>query len=189
MTIHQKSLDLRKRIRWVRLFKLVNTLIHAEIRAAKKQIEAMHTIVNDYGNKEHKAILNEHFGEHHNIDAIREHVAMLRNGKVKIGKIKATRMDSPVEALSKKRTGKIVFGPEFHSVEKTAQRTAGTLLHEATHILWNSWDRYKREGEGENTHLVGIGKKKYTRLEKDEGQREHLVKGCKFYILLYTSTK
>jgi len=47
--------------------------IHAEVQAATQQIEAMHTIVHDHEKEEHKAILNEHFGEHDNIDAIKQH--------------------------------------------------------------------------------------------------------------------
>ena len=186
MTILQKSLELRKRIRWVRL--LVNTFefIHAEIRTANKQIEAMHTIVNDYENKEHKAILNEHFGEHHDIKAIQKHVDMLRTGKVGI---KVVRSNQPFEAWTKKQTGKVAFGLSFHSEDKTTQRRAGVLLHEATHALWDTKDRYKRVGEGENAHLQGIERVEYTNLEKDEGQREHLVKGCKFCILLDTISR
>ena len=150
----------------------------------------MHTIANKE-NEEHKAILNQHFGEHHDIEAIRKHVNMLRTGEVKIGAIKAVDLDPLCAASTTGKPGsKIVkFGPYIHSAGKTTQDTAGTLIHEATHALWGTRDRYQRVGVGENAHLVGVGAKKYFKLEKDEGERKNLVKGCKFYILLDTISR
>ena len=186
MTILQKSRGLRKHRRWVSLLEKKHiSLIHAEIQAANEQIDAMHTIVNDYGNKEHKAILNEHFGEHHNIDAIKKSVTLLKKGKVNVGAVSDAEIPEYVSAHTYMEPPQSIwFGPHFHSPKRTTQDTAGTILHEASHALLQTGDRYKRVGKGEDAHLVGIWINEYNELEKDKEQRKHLVRGCKFCILL-----
>jgi isochorismate synthase EntC len=162
--------------------------IHAEVQAANKQIEAMHTIVNNPEKEEHKAILNEHFGEHHNIKQITQYVNRLKTGTVKIGAIKDTTLAKVVIATTRKMDTdpNIRFGNTFHSEEskRTPKDAAGTLIHEASHALLKTKDHYVRQKK--NAPLAPVSKQDYQKLQKDIPVTKHderLVTGCKFCIL------
>jgi hypothetical protein len=166
---------------------ILNLFIHADVQAANQQIDAMHTIAHDHEKPEHKAILNEHFGEHHNIDAIKQHVATLKTGEVKIGAIKDTAMGSQY-AKTKWGPGttnpKVHFGGLSHTAGRTAQDTAGTLVHEASHALWQSKDHYARPKK--DAPLAPVSKQDYQKLQAKIPVTKHderLVTGCKFCIL------
>jgi hypothetical protein len=163
----------------------LTSFIYAEIQPANEQIDAMHTIVDGHENPKHKAILNEHFGEHHDIEAIKAHVNMLKTGEVKIGAIKDNLKKSTTIAVTHPKTGVIRFGTPAHSAKRPAKSTAGTLLHEASHALLQTKDHYYREEK--NGPLKPISKTDLTDHKKKiplGEHHEHFVKGCKFCISL-----
>ena len=96
----------------------------------------MHTIVRDHKTKASKEILEEHFGEHYDIKAIKKSVALLRTGKVNVGVISDASIPEHIYALANIPQRIIKFGPCFHSAERTTQDAASGLLHEATHTIY-----------------------------------------------------
>ena len=167
--------------------------IHVEIQVANKQIIAMDAIVRDHKTKESKKILKEHFGEHYDIKAIGKCVTLLENGKVDVD---AVNNDDPkipedVEGYSyfREPPEEIGFTPTFHSEKLTTQFRAGVILHEASHALWHTEDRYKRVGKGKDAHLVMITRDEFEKLNMDKEQHENLVEGCKFLHLLDTISR
>jgi len=102
---------------------------------------------------------------------------------VKIGAIKAA--DVRDIAVTNVQTGIVKFGPLSHSARRAAQDTAGTILHEASHALWQTKDHYARLNN-KNDPLTPVAKDRYQALQgrlPAIKQDDRLAKGCRFYIL------
>ena len=194
-TYHDDSPEVKRLAKAYTLGKSVSKhilFIHVEIQVANKQIIAMDAIVRDHKTKESKEILKEHFGEHYDIKAIEKSVTLLKNGKVGVEAVNNTKIPEHVNAYSVTYKGlpqKIGFGPSFYSPDRTTQDTAGTILHEASHALLQTGDRYKRVGKGKDAHLVMITRDEFEKLNMDKEQHENLVEGCKFLHLLDTISR
>lgn len=135
----------------------VNSL-HLSMLKYRQQTTRLRLCTLSYMIMKRKSTRQSSMNTSENIDAIKQYVAMLKTGEVKIGAIKDATMSGEygkTQWRSDKTNPKVHFGTLSYSTRRTAQDTAGTLLHEASYALWQTKDHYSRHPK--NGPLIPIG--------------------------------
>jgi len=135
----------------------------------------MEKVVNDPHKEEHKRILVHNFGEHHDIDQIKEGVKKLKEGKISVNHVHKQGVSGKASmGTSGSSAGLVTFKSGFHKL-KTDDDRAGTFVHEASHALVGTLDRFRMDSA--KGHLVPITKKKHKETPGDQ----KVVMGCKCF--------
>ncbi|KAF9523506.1 hypothetical protein CPB83DRAFT_862810 [Crepidotus variabilis] len=94
-------------------------------------------------NPENHAILVEVFKKDFMIfiDTIRKNVETIRDGKLVIADINSAKTDL---AATSPKTNEVHIGPKFHSLGRTDDQRARTLIHEASHALAGTKDYFAK---------------------------------------------
>ena len=135
----------------------------------------MQRVLADHNKPEHKAIIKKAFGDNPNLEAIKKNVEMLKKKNVFVQNVKAEKPGS--FAFSRKNSATGEKGLHFTSNyfnKKTAKGQAGTLIHEASHQLFDTKDNFVKEG---NTFRA-ISKGEIKNLP----QGSVVKSGCGFFI-------
>ena len=129
--------------------------------------------------EEHKKILVHNFGEHHDIDQIKEGVKKLKEGKIGVNNVRKQGVSGKASiSTSGSSAGLVTFKDGFHKL-KTDDDRAGTFVHEASHALVGTLDRYREDKE--KGHYVPITKKEHNATPKDQ----KVVLGCKYFSTVH----